>query len=192
MAEPVYKSVGLPRKDPRYMVIWWEINKDVATEVRKKNYQDNREIILREQKAYVEARPELKAKILARVKAWQKAFPDKVNKKNSAWRAANPEARSIEKARRRTLMAGASGSHAKAEAKAILTAQKHLCANPYCRSFLAKGNKHLDHIMPLSRGGSNYASNLQWLCVSCNTGKHDAFWEEWLETDRQAREAARR
>lgn len=29
----------------------------------------------------------------------------------------------------------------------------------------------IDHMQPLSKGGTNHWSNLRWLCESCNTGR---------------------
>lgn len=37
-----------------------------------------------------------------------------------------------------------------------------------------------DHIIPVSRGGSNDLSNLATACRKCNLSKHDKTPEEWL------------
>lgn len=37
--------------------------------------------------------------------------------------------------------------------------------------FSKRLNAHIDHIVPVSRGGQNNKENLQLLCVSCNTSK---------------------
>lgn len=46
--------------------------------------------------------------------------------------------------------------------------QKNKCA--ICRTSLEDGD-HLDHIMPLAKGGKHVPSNLQLLCPSCNVRK---------------------
>lgn len=46
---------------------------------------------------------------------------------------------------------------------------------PLCRACLAKGlsvaTEEVDHIVPLSRGGSNDRSNMQGLCEPCHKAK---------------------
>lgn len=46
----------------------------------------------------------------------------------------------------------------------------HVCAHPDCR--IAE-KLTIDHIVPLSRGGSDEVRNLQFLCVSHNSAKGD-------------------
>lgn len=61
------------------------------------------------------------------------------------------------------------GTHTPDDVKAILAAQKHRCA--YCRADLRKVPYHVDHIVPLARGGSNARTNIQAACASCNRSK---------------------
>lgn len=43
----------------------------------------------------------------------------------------------------------------------------------YCKTALIRGTFqcHLDHIIPLSRGGRHEIDNVQWLCQPCNGSK---------------------
>lgn len=62
------------------------------------------------------------------------------------------------------------------EARQII-ANGVLC--PYCVSQVPVNEISLDHIVPLSRGGTNALDNLQWVDLSCNLMKgalsHDEF-----------------
>lgn len=42
---------------------------------------------------------------------------------------------------------------------------------PMCRACKRRGATEVDHILPLSRGGTNALSNLQPLCKSCHSTK---------------------
>jgi hypothetical protein len=68
---------------------------------------------------------------------------------------------------RAALERSASGSHTQAEWKAILSLYDGRCL----RCGAAGVTLTKDHVIPLSEGGSNSASNLQPLCGSCNSRK---------------------
>lgn len=38
----------------------------------------------------------------------------------------------------------------------------------------------IEHIVPLSRGGTNYANNVVLACPTCNRSKHDKLPHEWI------------
>ena len=40
--------------------------------------------------------------------------------------------------------------------------------------------EHLDHIIPISKGGSHTKNNLAPSCAKCNLSKHNKIlWEQW-------------
>jgi len=51
----------------------------------------------------------------------------------------------------------------------------------YCGTQLTESNLALDHILPLSRGGSNTIDNINCLCGSCNRLKFTMTHEEFTE-----------
>lgn len=99
---------------------------------------------------------------------YRKAAQERVRQ----WALDNPErARSnakISRHRRRALELLAPGSFTADDIADILRAQKRKCA--YCRCKLGL-DYHVDHIVPLSKGGTNDRSNIQVACPKCNLEK---------------------
>lgn len=52
----------------------------------------------------------------------------------------------------------------------------------YCKASLSDSNRHIDHVIPLSRGGADSPENLVAACASCNCSKQDRTPEEWQRT----------
>jgi 5-methylcytosine-specific restriction endonuclease McrA len=67
------------------------------------------------------------------------------------------------------LRRGAEGSHSREEIWELYASQKGKCV--YCRASLKDGY-HADHIQPVSKGGSNWITNIQLTCGPCNIRKH--------------------
>lgn len=60
------------------------------------------------------------------------------------------------------------GQHTESEWQAIVSKQKGRCASCNSKTKLTR-----DHIVPVSKGGSDYAVNIQGLCLPCNCSKQD-------------------
>lgn len=85
-----------------------------------------------------------------------------------AWLTENAELVRTLKRNRKAKIRDAEGFFTVADAARIRLLQKDRCA--YCPTDL-KGGGHLDHIKSISKGGSNWPANLQWLCAPCNLSK---------------------
>ena len=109
-----------------------------------------------------------KAARLESARLWRIKNPEITSAISRKWRELNHEqVKSLRwnyKARKR----GAVGSYSAADIKKMYKLQTGRC--PVCRIYL--NNKfHIDHVMPLVLGGSNWPSNLQLLCAKCNLKK---------------------
>lgn len=95
--------------------------------------------------------------------------PAKVRADAKARRLRNPEIYRTNVRNRRARRDGAEGSFTHAEFMSIMERQRWRCA--YCRRKLTQKTVTADHIVPLVSGGSNYATNIQGACGSCNKSK---------------------
>lgn len=144
-------------------------NTDFATAERKKAseyYYNNKPERLQYLKGWIERNL---GKRRAYGRAYHKRYPEKTKAYTKAWRAANPEQARAQSALRRTRQYEAEGSYTREDVKKLLELQGRRCA--IC-SIKLTSKYHVDHITPLARGGSNWPTNLQITCPSCNFQKN--------------------
>lgn len=100
----------------------------------------------------------------------------------AAWRAAHPEAVRANNRKWKALKRGAEGHSTGQQDQWRLEYYGGQCA--YCRTDLEALDVawHWDHVIPLSKGGSNWPANLRPACPTCNTAKSDQDWRSWLKT----------
>jgi hypothetical protein len=100
--------------------------------------------------------------------AWTARNPGRKTAITSAWFAANPGLRRIYKLNRRARVLYSGGELSKGLGAKLFALQKGKCA--CCAKPLGKPY-HMDHIIPLVRGGLNIDSNIQLLRPECNMSK---------------------
>lgn len=109
------------------------------------------------------------------------ADPEKRARRNAVSRAVsktNPEPKRAAVRNRRARLRKAEGRHTAKDVRTILERQNWTCV--YCPTSL-KEKHHVDHIVAISRGGTNWPSNLQCLCGPCNLSKWCKDEAEWLK-----------
>lgn len=174
-------------------------NREKIREYQRKHFEANREKICeRKRELYIENREN----IIKQHREWREANPEKVVESSHKYRDANREERNkqareyhkkiyeeqperfrIYQHNRRAREAGNGGSFTVDELQTLLDVQEALCF--YCGRLLFESfdlTFHIEHKVPISRGGTNYIENIALSCVECNLKKHTKTAEEFLET----------
>jgi len=105
-----------------------------------------------------------------RAKQYRERHPEKVKKSFKEYQIKNLDKFAQYARNRRALQAGAEGSFTLEEFKALCDS----CGN-VCLSCGSSEKLTVDHVLPLSKGGSNSIENIQPLCGLCNSKKKDHF-----------------
>jgi 5-methylcytosine-specific restriction endonuclease McrA len=128
------------------------------------------------QREWRSANPEARAE--AKRKAYRKWYASNHDKKRSAvkaWQVANPEkkrgyARVNRQHRRASCTTSTGRAPTAKQIKALLARPCHYCGEP---------SAHVDHYVPLARGGTHTLDNLRPACALCNTSKGAKLPGEW-------------
>jgi 5-methylcytosine-specific restriction endonuclease McrA len=147
-------------------VRWYKLHREEMLEYGKARYWAKRDQILAKEKV---RREKTKVVRSIRHRNWRLRNVEYVREKARAWNAANIEKVRAYKRNRKAKKRANGGSHSGDEISEILRLQKGRCA--YCRVELDSTTQHVDHIVPLIRGGINDRKNLQVLCEPCNLRK---------------------
>lgn len=154
-------------------------------------YWDNREQYLETVRRYKETNPEAVReserrsyeKNAEKRKAYQKKYkaenPEACLERKRLWRRNNPEKVRAQYRRRRAQKYSAEREpYSEADLNQLWYEQGGCCA--YCAVPLF-AYYHVDHVIPLSRGGADRLENLALACPSCNVRKSAMTAEEFME-----------
>jgi len=101
--------------------------------------------------------------------------PEKEAQRKTKWRENNPQKVKMWAHKRRFYKLTNTNEPCAFDRKEQFKRQHGKCY--YCACKLSK--YHVDHVIPLSRGGSNHPDNLVLACPSCNSKKHNKLPHEW-------------
>jgi 5-methylcytosine-specific restriction endonuclease McrA len=97
---------------------------------------------------------------------------------NRLYRKLHPGCRRIEK-KNRKLKVRASGKLSPSIVDRLKKSQRGMCV--ICMARLNK-SFHIDHIIPIAKGGSNTDDNVQLLCPKCNISKSDKHPVDFMQS----------
>lgn len=125
------------------------------------------------------ADPEQREKALARARAWATKNPERrrVIKKRYAEAERGRQVGRVGSIAARARRRAAPGGFSAEDIENLLVDQFWTCA--YCPADISGGRHTVDHITPLSKGGTNWLRNICLACRPCNTKKNARTPDEW-------------
>ncbi len=166
-----------------YSATWLKKHKNKRKEYNKKYFQLHKRELVKKRESYhrewVKRNPErirqhsLKARIkfhkkrLEDAKQWRKRNKLHVQEYSKAWRITNYGYVLYLNGQYRARKRNAEGIFSFGEWNELKRKYNYCCANCGVEKLLT-----VDHIIPLSKNGTNWIENIQPLCKSCNSRKH--------------------
>lgn len=155
-----------------------EKNKGLLAERGKIKYAENKVRISEKGRAY---RAKNKYKKTESGRIYYRKNKARIAEQGKLYRADNKELAKASRNRRRARLREAQGTHTAGDVKKQYDSQRGRC---YWCSIKLDNHYHCDHIIPLSRGGSNGPENICCSCPPCNLSKHNKLPTEWDGSNR--------
>jgi 5-methylcytosine-specific restriction endonuclease McrA len=156
------------------MNAWREANKEHVLNYRKSWYEKNKDKQSASHKIwYIKNRE----RAIGLNKIWKENNKAHLAVSKKKWSYENPEKNRIYRHTRRARMRNSEGTHTAQDIKDMHKAQGGCCI--YCGVDVGE-DYHVDHIVPLVKGGSNGKENLQITCPTCNLKKGQKDHAEFL------------
>jgi 5-methylcytosine-specific restriction endonuclease McrA len=154
---------GWREKNPdKYKAQYTERNKTEKRKVSKQRYYES-EKCKENKKQYFEAHRD---ELLAVNRQYYKEHKDTIGERAARWRKENRERKNISERSRSAAKKANGGKFTVDEWIALCVKYDNRCLACKARVVLTA-----DHVIPLSKGGTNDIENIQPLCVSCNSSK---------------------
>lgn len=141
--------------------------------------EQNQETLKPKKAAYARANS---AKYVQRNRLRRAANPERANEYSRKWRRNNPETRRASSARNKAKRRQVVGTCTPAQWKAKCEYFGWRCY--LCGVSLTSKTAHMEHRIPLSRGGTHWPANLAPACVKCNLSKNNKTEAEYRALDR--------
>ena len=157
---------------------WYQANKDRVAKSGRAWQEENRERLADRRRAYRIANRE---RMTDKKRAYRAANRVRVNEYYRAYYAANLEKVKARAQRRRARKLSAEGAHTATDLRKQYDRQKgrcYWCGEPVGYTY------HADHVVPLSRGGTNWPENIVISCPDCNRSKNNKLPHEWPQGGR--------
>lgn len=110
------------------------------------------------------------------VKQLKTEYLQRMNEYQAAAYLKNPARRKASTAKRRSLKRSGGVAYTSADVDLQYRSQRGKCW--HCGKSINDGY-HIDHLIPLNRGGSNKANNIVISCPHCNLSRQDKLPHEW-------------
>ena len=104
---------------------------------------------------------------------------DDYKRRVKEWRGKNRQRKRANDRTRKARLKGTNGAHTAADVRRQYIAQDGRCF--WCRRLVGVDypSFHVDHLIPLNRGGTNWPWNIVLACPRCNCARHDKMPLEW-------------
>lgn len=151
---------------------WMDKNIDYVKAKRREDWANNKDVRKAFHKEYHRVRyqndPKYRARLILQIKLWTEANREKVKAMHR-----------LAASKRRAIIRGSTVNPDGLKKFMNRISKERCVACYYCGQLVSGSARHVDHVVPLSRGGVHAVGNFCISCRSCNSSKNAHLLSEW-------------